>query len=762
MNLQPQQTPNAFDPVQLVKRILQKWYYILACVLLFLGIAFFVNRYAAPKYQVVTTIQVNKESFTMDPLDLLFNRNTGGKPVNLMDETVLLSSVPLLLSTIQELDFAVSYYDENPLSLIELYKDSPLEVSIDASSTDVPYGQLWKIELVNEKQFKLHTEEKVYQLPFDRQSEVEGFVFTVNLNDPEKFKAYQEITFRVNRLFDVILEYREKLIIQQVFEQSTVLNLTVEGQNVEKETDFLNMLTEKVLEQDMRQKRANSERTVEFIDQQLNENSDSLQLIEGDIRKFKNEKVPVDPGIEGNQLYANIRELKNQKANILLNDEYYDYLLESLNQQEGLDEIVVPSAMGVQDPILSQLISRLVNLQLDVKLLMSDNKSKNPLLQEKQQTIAELKSNILTNVRNLKATSQIRLKDIDQRIQLFASSLQEIPEAEQQLVNIQRDYRVNEELYLLLMQKRLEAGINAAAINSDYRIVNRAFNAGMISASPLRNYSIALLLGLILPVGIMLILDFMSEKIRSKEEISQFSKLPVVASILHQENPAGEFLHTPAFESFRSLRANLRYLHQPTQVLMFTSSISGEGKSFCSRNLAQLLSMTSKKTLWIDADLRKPSTRHHKEKHGLSSYLAGFAPAEAVLTQGKNPFFSMISAGKLPPNPAELLVSERMKELITNMREHFDYIIIDTPPLGVFSDAMELLPLADHSFLLVRQKHSQQTPLKTTSEMIQARGISHVSIIYNDVKDKKGAYGYQYAYYQNGKASGSKKKKVKT
>ena len=409
MNLQPLNNQTSVDPVQLAKRVLKKWYIILICVILFSVIAYFHNKYSIPKYQVKAVIEVNKNQ-SADPLGLIFSQNNR-LASNFTDEIVKLKSIPILLSTIKDLDFAVNYYDENPLQLIELYKDSPIRLNIDANSTNIPYGKQWICKFIDEKNFRLNTGEKEKVFEFGEKAKINDFVFSIDLIKPEDINNYNHIIFKINKLYDIIREYQGKLNLHTLYDNSSLLQISILGTNTNKEMDFINKYIQEVIRFDVNQKRAFSEKSIEFIDNQLAENSDSLQLIEGAIKKFKYQQVPVDPSLESNQLYSNIKQLEQEKANILLSNQYYNYLLESFDESRNVEEIVVPSSMGIQDNILNQLISRLVSLQLDVKLLMSDNKSKNPLLHEKQQVIKELKSNIISNVKNSKATNEIRMKD---------------------------------------------------------------------------------------------------------------------------------------------------------------------------------------------------------------------------------------------------------------------------------------------------------------------------------------------------------------
>ncbi|MGK7394466.1 MAG: polysaccharide biosynthesis tyrosine autokinase [Candidatus Cyclobacteriaceae bacterium M3_2C_046] len=756
MKLNPQNNASSFDYKLFAERLLKKWYIFVSFLVIFLVAAFYYNQFSLPKYQVQTTMAIKKDH-SNSPMDLFFGSAGGGG--SMADEIVKLTSYPLILSTIRELDFAVDYYIPSPLENIELYKDSPIRLNIDANSTNIPYGEYWECEIINNKSYNLYVQDEKFTLNFGEDSKISNFIFSIELVNTENLDEYRNVLIKINRLNSLVSRYQGKLSILPVKEESSMLEISVIGSNEQKELDFVNKLVEKIIAHDINNKRAYSDKTVKFIDQQLAENTDSLQLIEGEIKQFKYNNSSVDPTLESNQLYSNIKQLEQEKANIQLSNQYYNYLIGSLSKQD-VDELVVPSSMGVQDNILNDLIRRLVNLQLDVKLLMSDKKGKNPLVQEKQQTIADLKENILNNVENLKATNDIRLKDLDNRINLFSSSLRQMPEAERQLKVIERDYRASEEIYLLLMQKRLEAGIQFAAIESDYEIINHPMVIGLVSSSSLSIYILAILLALLLPAGIIYLIDVMSNIVHSKEEVKNITRLPIVGSIVRQSKTNKDSYRNPSFESFRSFRTNLKFLKQPTQVLLFSSSISGDGKSFCSVNMALTLSLADKKVVWIDADLRKEDKSYtyknsSDRENGLTNYLTGAAPIETIIKPGSNQNLFFIKAGVFPPNPGELLINERMKQLLVELREQFDYIIVDTPPIGFFSDAFELISYVDHTFIIVRENHTKKSALQSSMEIIHNNKLNqrNISIVYNDFTSKHTAYGYGYGkgYYNKRK-----------
>lgn len=757
------------NPVKLgsiVKLISGKWYWIVIALLLFNAIAFLLNRYSKEVHQVNTTLFVEKEE-AVDPLDFLYGESkniasTKGNP--LANEKILLTSFPIMISTLGKLDFNVSYYFGNQFSLTELYKNTPIQLEADNASSELPYDKDFTLYPLNQEEYTLEVDGNRQKYKFDQSYELNGFKFKIVVTQPDALMAYEFIVFRLNSLSKLVNEYRNMVNVFPVTEN--IIQLSVNHENVSKASDFLNRLSLEAIEYNMRQKRQNFEKIVEFIDNQIVINADSLQILESEIKTFKNNKVVINPETEGNRLYENITSLEEQKANILLSNEYYQYLRDAITKEDlDYSELVVPSSVGIADPILNELVSRLIDMQREVRLLLSERKTKNPLLIEKQAIIVELTKNIVNNIENQKKASELQIRDLDRRLASAQAALKKMPQAQQELTNIKRDYSLNENLYMVLMQKKLDAGIRSAAVGPDYLIVNQAYDEGIISASPLRNYIAAVLLGLIIPVGLILIVDFFDTRIKSKEELMSITQFPVLGTLPLAKNQ-GEINHinSPLMEAFRQLRANLRYLGPGHKVYLVSSSSSGDGKSFCSQNLAYILSLAQKKVLWIDADLRKYSKKREKatKEVGLSDYLVGLYEQEAITKPSgdKNPYLDIIRSGTLPPNPAELLISKRMSDLLNRLKDQYDHIIIDTPPVNLFADAMELMPLVDHNLLLVRLKHTHESSFKYTLDLLKKQQTRDLSIVINGEVLKENVY-QQSKYYTKSKKGKKGKKLVK-
>jgi capsular exopolysaccharide synthesis family protein len=376
---------------------------------------------------------------------------------------------------------------------------------------------------------------------------------------------------------------------------------------------------------------------------------------------------------------------------------------------------------------------------------------------------------LLEHLNNTKLNDRIAAEDIKSRIKILNTQMNSLPSAERKLVNINRLYTINEEIYILLLNKRMEASIAQAAAREESQILEPPFNYGSISPNAKQNYLVALLLGLIIPLTLVYLKNYFRNTIENLDDVKNISSVPILGVVMHSKTKKQEktapLVHeqpkSALAEAFRSIRSNLLFLIgrvDKTSILMISSSISGEGKSFCSANISISLASTGKRTILIVADMRKPQMyvpmpNDEYNKDGLSTYLIGSKSLEEVVQATSVENLDIIHSGAVPPNPAELLMGVVMDELIENLKKHYDYIIIDTPPLGLVSDALILGKYADATVYIVRQDRTPIEKLKGLERIYSEQMLKNVGILFNDVKTQAvGMYGYGsyggYGYYE--------------
>jgi capsular exopolysaccharide synthesis family protein len=427
-------------------------------------------------------------------------------------------------------------------------------------------------------------------------------------------------------------------------------------------------------------------------------------------------------------------------------------------EEDNLDQVILPSSVGLSDPVVSTLLTKMVELQLEIKLYLNPERGKNPLITAKVDQINEIKRDVFEAIRTLKSTDKIKMDFLNKQIKEIENQMTQLPASERQLISIQRNYSLLENLYVFLMQKLSEAGISKAANTTDIMPINPPMVGGQLSPMPMRNYSIAAFLGLVIPLIAFVLFEVINNKVQSKEDIDKMSSIPFIGGVGHNESgnnlTVSERPKSGVAESFRALRSNLNYFtgNKTKQVFMVSSSISGEGKTFTTINLATVFALSGKRTLIVGADMRRPKIFEDFKRYnqvGLSTFLSGISEFDEVIqtTEIDNLFF--ISGGPVPPNPSELLLTDRFALFIKSALEQFDFVIIDTPPLALVTDAFVISKFVDHTVFVLRQNYSPKEFVKSIDEYYRSGKLKNMSILLNDIYKTGLGYGYGqgYAYH---------------
>lgn len=736
------------------------WYLVLFSLSIALAIAFYKNRYTIRVYPVVSSIIIREKEETSGA-DFVYKNALVDQYRNYLNEPYILRSLPLLREVIEDGDFDVSFYQEGYVKTSELYNVLPVKADLLRVGPVIP-GR-FTLSLSGTDRIRVESmtgqEKTVVEVRVGETAKVGQNVLVFTPVPDVSFEAH------TNRSYQMIIkdpgllatEYAGKLTINWAEEGAGVLNLRINSQTPAREIDFINGLIRRYQLGDLNKKNMTANMTVVFIQSQLKKISDSLRIFEGQLQRFKNENRSAgNLDEEGKRIVNRLETLESQKAEYLMRQQYYDYLTNYLAEGKNLDQIVLPSFLGINDPVLSGLISKMTDLQLELKLFADREKSSNPLVAAKLSRLSEIKRELISAVQGIGSTEKIRVKYLDAQITSAERFLSYLPLAERQLVSIKRNYSLLENLYVFLMQKMSEAEISKASSSSDIIIVNPPLiGGGSITPKVSQNYTYAVVAGLGLPFLIFLLIEIFNNRIQSKQDIDKITSVPFIGGIGHKKSINNlEVLSAPKSsiaESFRALRSNLNYFLDPTirPIIMVSSSISGEGKTFTSINLASIFALSGKKTLLVGADMRKPKIYQDLQltnDHGLSTYLSGMDTFDDIIQVAHNASLHLASAGPVPPNPSELLLSPRLLEFFREARLRYEYIIIDTPPMAIVTDAFVLSPLADHTLFIVRQNYTPKSLVKTTNDFYTSGKIKNMSIVLNDIYKSGLGYGYGYGY----------------
>lgn len=770
---------DSIDFIGLLNKFVSKWYYFtIGAVLAYFGAQFYIYYYTEPIYRVSTTLLTKDQS---NAIRLLGSGSSfGGAEKSLSNEIAMIRSFDMIMKVISQLNFDVTYYHIGKVKSKEFYKDGPFRVQLDTSSyqiANVPFyvtilhGNKFRLEaeIYNSDVYDVATNNIMYKsepikineiVEFGKPYKNKNIGFTLFLQNPYFVQGETKLYFTIRDRTSLTLMYKGKLGVIQPYKDATLLEMSTSGPLLEKDIDFVNKAAEVYIQNGLEEKNKVWTNTIKFIDEQLIEISLSLKDAEKEMQLFKSSSKGgnVEKSIE--LAYSKLENFENQKSTILLNLKYYHYILEYIRSNKDIKEIVAPSAIGIGDPVLGTMIGQLISLKSERANISYEIKSdKNAYAVNLDNKIRHTTATLDENLMNIINGTELTLKDLNNRIYQIESTLDNIPESERMMLEIQRKFKLNDNLYTFLLERRAEAGITKASNVPDSKILDKAriMNSSQIAPKVNLIYTASFMLGIVIPFVILIILDFLNNRILSKQGLESITDIPILGIVGHSDIRSNLIVldkpKSGIAESFRSIRINLSYIapEKEKKVIAITSSISGEGKTFCSINLASIIALSGKKTLLMGADLRKPKIYDDfglSNLKGISTYLARKSTLDEIINKTRVDNLDIVLSGAVPPNPAELLGSQRLADMMEELKERYDYIIMDTPPIGLVADSFLLIKYSDINIYIVRHNYTEARLLEKIDGFHDDGKVTNLSIIINDLyaKDAKYGYGYEYGY----------------
>jgi len=714
---------------------------------------------------------------------------------NIDNELEILKSYTLLKRVIDESDLKVSCfsYNNSPFSELlfntplirkyELYNLAPIQVAIDPSVPQATYLN-FRITFLNENEFLIEADGEEIPLynyiddmvvgitpsihfrqkyKFGDETKTKYFNFRILKSSyfDKDFTKRSSLYFTLNNINDLTMQYQGSITTETATERSTLMRISLTGTNRQRITDFLNNLTSAYLGKSLDKKNKTALSTISFIDSQISDIADSLNYAESALKNFRSSQGVMDLSFQGQQIFEQLSKLENERAALDIQRKYYEYLNNYLATNNEVSDILAPSSMNVVDPILTTLVTQLISLNAErVSLIRNSANQQNLYLADINIRLENIKKTIKETVKNTLNTLSISLNEINYRMSKASGQISQMPKTELQLRGIERKFTLNDAIITFLMQKRSEAQISRASSLPDYEIVDPAviFMSRTVSPKKMLNYIIAVVLAFFLPTSIILTKDLLNNKVSDPEELESLSKFPILGRIFHNYHRSKlvvkDHPNSSVTESFRTVRTNFQFFSEggKRQVLLITSSSSGEGKTFCSVNLALAFAFTGHKTVLLEFDLRRPNI--HQEFGstniiGITSFLIDKANIEDIIVPTQIENLDFISAGPAAPNPAELIGSERTSELIDKLKEMYDYILIDSAPAGILAESQLLMRLSDLNIFIIRLEKTVREAFRNSIRSFEQNKMSNVTLIINDLNVKRDAYkyGYDTKYY---------------
>ncbi|HBF88742.1 MAG TPA: hypothetical protein DDX39_08885 [Bacteroidales bacterium] len=769
------------DIKKILYNVLNNWYLFVLSIFISLSVAYLTNRYMVPTYSVSSTILVkNKDNSFSNGVegvieDLGFYKQSGKRSIE--NEIGILTSYDIILKAIEKLDFQISYYSIGRISTLERYKTSPFIVKLDTTRENLYENKIF-FNFISKDEYILRFDDNTtgkIKLKFGEKFENELLAFTIELNPDIDLNSSEkqldidystDFYFTINNKLGLANRYRASLSATQFEEKSSIIVLSIQDVIPQKGVDFLNMLSSVYLQTDLDEKNLVSENTRRFIDEQLSGIMDSLQIAESNLLNFRMNNNIINISKEGSAIFEKLERLQNETALLNIKLKYYEYLKNYIIGKNNFKDIIAPSNMGIEDPLLNSLIKSLSEYYSERNVISYTVKENTPSANLIDLKIKNAKEALIENVTNLIESTNISLQEQNKRLYDTESKIKGLPLTEQQLINIERKFELSDNLYTYLLEKRAESGIIQASNTPDNKVLDIARLSNALYLSPKRtiNYVIALIIGFLIPFLIIILKDYFNNKISDIKDIENNTKVPILGTVGHN-NKTSELIvkdkpKSSISESFRALRTNLQYLlrEKDSYIITITSAVSGEGKTFCAINLASIIAYSNKKTVLIGLDLRKPKL--HKElgltnEIGISTYLIGKNSLDDIIIKSEIDNLSIITSGPIPPNPAELIESKKMQELLDILKKEYEYIVIDTPPVALVTDALLLSKVSDANIFVIRQNYSNKNVIKLIDGMYTSKKMENLSVLVNDINSSSyygyHNYGYTYGYgYGNG------------
>ena len=767
---------------ELLFRYVIHWPWFVASVLICLIGAWGYLYFQIPVYQVSASIIIkdDKKGGNSGSADLE-NLGLGGvitSAQSIDNEIEVLRSKTILKEVVNSLELYITYYDEDEFPRQEMYKTSPVVVNLTAQEADkLSNAALIDMKLASDGGLDVNLKVGLneYNKRFDKlpavfPTNVGTFGFTLrdslSNGQVEGQKEVRHISAVVSQPFGVAKGYQWALTIAPTSKATSVATVSLINTNIQRGQDFINKLMEMYNRNTNNDKNEVAEKTREFINERIKIIDEELGNTEEKLETFKRNAGLTDISsdaqlaVSGNAEYEKKRVENGTQINLVR--DLAKYINNPLNEYE-----VLPSNIGLTDNGLTTQLERYNELVIERKRLLRTSTENNPMIINLDMSIRAMKANVKAAIDGTLQGLLIVKADLDREASRFSRRISDAPGQERQYVSIARQQEIKAGLYLMLLQKREENAIMLAATANNAKIIDEPVaEGGPVSPKPKMIYMIALVLGVGLPIGIIFLTSFTKFKIEGRGDVEKLTRLPIVGDVPLTGEKNGsiavfENQNNLMSETFRNVRTNLQFmLGNGQKVILVTSTVSGEGKSFISVNLAISLSLLGKKVVIVGLDIRKPGLNKvfniSRKEQGITQYLSNPEKNLMDLVQASDVSKSLyiLPGGTVPPNPTELLARDGLDKAIETLKKNFDYVILDTAPVGMVTDTLLIGRVADLSVYVCRADYTRKAEFTLINELAENNKLSNLCTVINGLDFQKKKYGYYYGYGKYGKYYG--------
>jgi capsular exopolysaccharide synthesis family protein len=697
----------------------------------------------------------------------------------------------------------MDYLQDGKYQKIDIYTNAPFvfEPNLDAPQL---LNNFIGIRFVNENKFEVFTEfeqaqgqgqlyatknfQTIYNLPvgpFNKVFEVGQLINLPFLNGVIKLKTGSSIKpnseyfLRFQSFDQVVNSFQKTIKVSALSQSASIIQLVLTGYNKSKIVDYLNATSAILSKTELDRKNLFATNTIKFIDSSLMFLNTNIKGVSQEMDNFRKRNKTIDVEADMQNISVNLQDFQKQQEEINVKLNYLNSLETYLKTKSDYSGIAAPTSVGITEINIMGSVSRIIALSTERKTREYTTREESSIFKNIDRQIEAEKNVLLATIKSTKNTLDSQLKSVGKSIGTLERELSDLPNDQQEFLKIQRQLNVSQAAYDEYITKRSEAAIARAANISDIVIVDGAkdIGGGKIGPDTSLSYLMGLMAGCFIPMLILFVVYFLDNTLHSVDEVKRLSNIPILGVVGkekgHNSLIVFEKPKSAVAESFRSIRSSLQFMlkndtKKHANTILITSSVSGEGKTFCSINLATIYALSGKKTVLVGLDLRKPKIFgdfNLTNKIGVVNYLIGEQSLEEITNTTAIENLDIITAGPIPPNPSELLISERMDVLISTLKEAYDVIILDSPPLGIVTDAQDLTKYADTNIFILRLNYTKKGMLQFINAKYKAKEIKNLSFILNFYKPNKSenlgygyGYGYGYGVYGNSYHENYKKK----
>lgn len=782
-----QETKSSIDFAVLYRTIILNWYWFILSLIICGGLGAIYLRYATPKYQSSAKLLIKDDdngSKRGQSLQNMTNLGIISNSAGIDNEMEILSSHSIAEDAIRDLKLYVDYSTKGRIKNIILYRDQPLNVDVDRAHLE---KMNMPIDLAITRNGTTYSVSGTYSVPTD-ENESEGpfslnrkftslpatiatraGIITISSNNGHSLHDGQTLKVEILSPKMASDKYVSELQVAQTSKTTSIAQLQLTDEVPQRSLDYLRQLAIVYNRQANEDKNIVALRTEKFINSRLQKINAELGKTEGQLQNYKQQNGMVELKLNAGNAVTNQNESELKLADMQTQIELFGTIAQEVESSSRNLSQVIPSNVGLDDQSSTSLINKYNELVLERNRLLRSASENSPVVEPLTAQIRELNGNIRRAIAAARQNLQIQRDALAAQVSKFNEQVAETPQQERMLTQIGRQQEVKSGLYLMLLQKREENSISLAATADKGKLIDDPQLGGKISPKSSIILLIALLIGLAIPALIIFLQQLFRYKIEGHEDVVRLTKLPIIADVAIASNTAKgkadivvhENQNNQMEEIFRSMRTNLQFmLHEGQKVVLFTSSTSGEGKTFTAANLSVSFGLLGKRVILVGLDIRRPRLAElfgiQDHRHGITNLLVKESPTaaevrEQILPSGVNKNLDLLMAGPVPPNPAELIARKSLEDIIGILKDEYDYIMIDTAPVGLVTDTLQISRVADASIYMCRADYTPKANFEMINALANEKKLPNMAVVLNGIDMSKKKYGYYYGYGKYGR-----------